>query len=132
MKNLIRTAAAALVLLFSSCAGNVDLNGKWEIVSVGGETVEATETNPYLEFNTADGKVHGHTGCNLMNGKFTLDGKKLSFSDMATTMMAGPDMDLERSVLDAINSTASVKKASKDMVEVFDADGNQLMELRKK
>ena len=47
-------------------------------------------------------------------------------------MMAGPDMDLERSVLDAINSTASVKKASKDMVEVFDADGNQLMELRKK
>ncbi len=132
MKKFIWTAFAASAMLFSSCAGQSDLNGKWEIVTLGGEKVEATETNPYLEFNPAEGKVHGHTGCNLMNGTFSQDGKKLSFGNMATTMMAGPDMALESSVLDAINRTASVKKASDGKLELLDANGNPLMEIQKK
>ena len=51
---------------------------------------------------------------------------------MGTTMKAGPEMDLEREVLDAINKAASVKDTSGDKVQVFDANGNLIMELRKK
>ena len=67
-----------------------------------------------------------------MNGSYSQDGKKLSFGNMATTMMAGPDMDLEREVLDAINKTASIKDMAGNKVQVFDANGNLIMELQKK
>lgn len=133
MKGIISAAlAVSAAMLLSSCAGNINLNGKWEIITLGGETVEATETDPYLEFNTETNEVHGHTGCNIMNGSFSQDGKKLTFGNMATTMMAGPDMALEREVLDAINKTASAKSVSGNRLQVFDANGNLLMELQKK
>ena len=118
--------------LLCSCGNNVKLDGKWEITAISGETVEATETAPYLEFNTATNEVHGHTSCNLMNGSYTLDKKKLTFGNMATTMMAGPDMELEREILDAINKSASVKPVSGERLQIFDANGNLLMELQKK
>ena len=130
MKSIL-TAAAAVVLL-ASCGAGINLSGKWEIVKLNGEEVQATETKPFLEFNTEKSEVHGNTSCNIMNGSYTQDGKKLSFGNMATTMMAGPDMDLEREVLDAINKAASVKDTSGDKVQVFDANGNLIMELRKK
>ncbi|MBO8483222.1 MAG: META domain-containing protein [Bacteroidetes bacterium] len=133
MKKFISAVlAVSAAALFYSCSGNINLDGKWEIVSLGGEAVEATETDPYLEFNTETHEVHGHTGCNIMNGSFSQDGKKLTFGNMATTMMAGPDMDLEREVLDAINKASSVKSAAGNKLQISDADGTLLMELQKK
>ena len=67
-----------------------------------------------------------------MNGSFSQDGKKLTFGNMATTMMAGPDMDLEREVLDAINKASSVKSVAGNKLQISDADGTLLMELQKK
>ncbi|MBO8471517.1 MAG: META domain-containing protein [Bacteroidetes bacterium] len=130
MKNILTAVTAAILL--GSCATGVNLSGKWEIVSLNGETVNAIETKPFLEFDTEKSEVHGNTGCNLMNGSYSQDGKKLSFGNMATTMMAGPDMDLEREVLDAINKTASIKDMAGNKVQVFDANGNLIMELQKK
>ena len=46
--------------------------------------------------------------------------------------MAGPDMELEGAVLDAINKTASVKNGSEGKILALDAEGNVLMELQKK
>lgn len=133
MKKFIATVFAASAALFMiSCSGNVDLNGKWEIVTLNGEQVKAIETAPFLEFDTTEGKVHGNTSCNIMNGSYTQEGKKLSFGNMATTMMAGPDMDLEREVLDAINKTASIKDINGDRIQILDANGNIIMELQKK
>lgn len=132
MKKITSAAlAVSAAVLLTSCAGSVDLGGKWGIVSLDGETVKATETEPFLEFNTENNEVHGHTGCNIMNGTYSLDSKKLTFGNMATTMMAGPDMELERDVLDAINRTASVRKSGSDRLQVFDEEGNLLMELQK-
>ncbi len=133
MKKIITAVIAASAALFmASCGGSIDLNGKWEITTLNGEQVKAVETTPFIEFNTAEGKVHGHTSCNIMNGSYTQDGKKLTFSKMATTMMAGPDMELEGAVLDAINKTASVKNGSEGKILALDAEGNVLMELQKK
>lgn len=129
-KSIIILAAASMAML-SACCGKTDLSGKWEIETLNGKEVTATETDPFIEFDTTEGRVHGFTGCNIMNGSFTQDGNKLTFGNMATTMMAGPDMDLEREVLDAINATASVKKASDGKLNVYDAEGNLLMVLDK-
>ncbi len=130
-KTLSVLFAAASMAMFASCCGNAELNGKWEIVNINGKEVEAVENDPFIEFNAEEGRVHGHTSCNIMNGSFKQEGKKLTFSDMATTMMAGPDAQLEREVLDAINATASVKKDGDDKLQLLDAEGKVLMILDK-
>lgn len=119
------------VFAISSC-GTPELEGEWNIVSIDGNTVTAKETAPFIIFDTTEGRVHGNTSCNLMNGSFTQDGKKLSFGNMATTMMAGPDMDLERKVLDAVGRTATVKNGKEGTLLIYDADGKEVMVLQKK
>lgn len=123
--------ALSMVFMSSCCNNNVAVDGKWNIVSINGEAVTALENTPFIEFDTENGKVHGHTSCNIMNGTFTIKGDKLTFGDMATTMMAGPDMPVETAVLDAVKATASVKKSADEKLQILDKDGNVLMTLAK-
>lgn len=121
----------SMVFMSSCCNNNVAVDGKWNIVSINGEAVTVLENTPFIEFDTENGKVHGHTSCNIMNGTFTIKGDKLTFGDMATTMMAGPDMPVETAVLDAVKATASVKKSADEKLQILDKDGNVLMTLAK-
>ena len=48
------------------------LEGKWNVVEVKGEKV-LEEGLPQMDFNMAEKKLHGNTGCNLFNTTITLD-----------------------------------------------------------
>ena len=126
-------ALASAMLATASCCSVPELAGKWNILTVNGE--EATvigEEKPFMEFNTEDSRIHGFTGCNIMNGAYTQDGKNLTFGNMATTMMAGPEenMKTESAVLDAIGKVASVK-ADGENILLLDEDKNVILELGK-
>lgn len=134
MKKIFSSCAVAVsALLLASCCGTPDINGKWNVLKVNGEEITVTgEEKPYIEFNTGESKVHGYTGCNIMNGAYTQDGKELSFGNMATTMMAGPEenMKAERSVLEAMGKVTSVK-ADGENLQLLDEEKNVVMELGK-
>ncbi len=109
------------------------LEGKWNVVEVKGEKV-LEEGLPQMDFNMAEKKLHGNTGCNLFNTTITLDPEDVSsitIAPGATTMMACPNMDLETSVLQSMDQVRSVK-AGKDENEMLlvDQDGNVLLVLR--
>lgn len=131
-------AAAAGILALSSCCSQPELNGTWDITSVAGEQVVLNDSlssaAPFIEFNAAEGRFHGNAGCNIMNGSYTFSGDSLSFSQAATTMMAGPQelMELESKVLNALNTAATVKTVSDDVLQVCDAEENAVMELTKR
>lgn len=96
------------------------LDGKWKVVEVKGEKV-TEEGQPLMEFNMAEKKLHGNTGCNLFNTTITLDPQDISsltIAPGATTMMACPNMDLETSVLQSMDQVRSVK-AGKDENEML-------------
>ena len=106
------------------------LEGKWNVVEVKGEKV-LEEGLPQMDFNMAEKKLHGNTGCNLFNTTITLDPEDVSsitIAPGATTMMACPNMDLETSVLQSMDQVRSVK-AGKDENEMLlvDQDGNVLL-----
>ena len=126
-------ALAAASLLMASCCSQPDIDGKWNIVKVNGEEVTvAGDEKPFIEFNAEESKVHGFTGCNIMNGPYTLDGKELTFGNMATTMMAGPEenMKTESSVLGAMQDVASVDMSG-ETLKLLDSEKNIIMELEK-
>ena len=124
---------ATSILMLASCCSQPDLSGKWNILKVNGEDITVIgEEKPFVEFNTEESRVHGFTGCNIMNGAYTLEGKDFTFGNMATTMMAGPEenMKAERNVLEAMGKVATVK-ADGEKLLLLDENKDVVMELGK-
>lgn len=79
----------------------------WTFDRVLGTTIDkATDGNqPYLKFTT-DGKVMGNTGCNPINGTYTLEkGLRIKFNNVATGLALCEDFPYERDLLQILNST---------------------------
>ena len=98
--------------------------------TVNGEKVVTSEKTPFIEFNEAEGRVHGCLGVNIVNGGYTLDGNNLTFSQLASTMMAGlpADMEVESKLGAALGTVASVEVKG-DVMSLKDAEGNVVLTL---
>lgn len=110
------------------------LEGKWNVVEVKGEKL-MEEGLPQMNFNMAENKLHGNTGCNIFNTTVNLDSDDVSsitINPAATTMMACPNMDVEGKVLQAMEEVKGVK-AGKNENEMclVDQNGNVLFVLQK-
>lgn len=140
-KFLFAGIAVALGLVFTSCGTSKktvsvnDLNGRWNIVAVNGESVpETVVQKPYLLFDVSAKKIHGHASCNIMNGGFTQDKGKTNsilFSPMATTMMACPNMEFEGKVLKAMESVKTFQVVKGTTLLLVDESGKTLFTLTK-
>ncbi|GAA0360103.1 META domain-containing protein [Bowmanella denitrificans] len=70
------------------------LNSTWQLVELTGQKI-SVDAPPYLVFND-EGKVSGFAGCNRMFGGAEIgQGMQIRFSNLATTMMACPQLTLE-------------------------------------
>lgn len=133
------------VLLVPMCIGMIfacsdaktdakKLEGKWNVVEVKGEKL-MEEGLPQMNFNMAENKLHGNTGCNIFNTTVNLDSSDVSsitINPAATTMMACPNMEVEGKVLQAMEEVKGVK-AGKNENEMclVDQSGNVLFVLQK-
>ncbi|MDX1331932.1 MAG: copper resistance protein NlpE N-terminal domain-containing protein [Robiginitalea sp.] len=81
-------------------------NKKWILTEIMGKEFTPGEGNneAYLYFDRETGRVSGNNSCNSINGTYDLqEGNRISFSRMASTLMACPDMqtaDLFNEVLE--------------------------------
>ena len=131
---MVPALAGSLFACSGSKTDAKQLEGKWNVVEVKGEKVQA-ENTPFMEFDMKENKLHGNAGCNIFNTSVTLDGKDVSaitIAQGATTMMACPDMDLETKILQSMTAVRAVKAGSNaDEMQLVDAEGNVLMVLEK-
>ncbi|MDC1286916.1 YbaY family lipoprotein [Gammaproteobacteria bacterium] len=72
---------------------------KWVLQSIDGEAISVAENQPapFIQF-VPQGEaniVSGNAGCNNFNGSYEIGSDKLSFGNLASTMMACPQMELE-------------------------------------
>lgn len=71
----------------------------WRLVEIQGRTVSRLDKNKkpiQLRLNSKENRVNGFAGCNNFWGSFNLqNGNRISFSKMASTLMACPDLQLE-------------------------------------
>jgi putative lipoprotein len=81
----------------------------WQLSSIDGQNA-AAGINSTLTFSD-DGNVSGNGGCNSFGGKATLDGAKLKFGDLFSTMMACEEakMKQEAAFHAALAKTASYR-----------------------
>lgn len=121
---LIPAMTVSMIACSNSKTDVQQLNGKWNVVEVKGETVPSQEDKPFMEFNMDEKKVHGNAGCNIFNSMIETDAKDISALRILqgiTTMMSCPDMDTETKILQAMDAVRSVK-AGKDTNQLLLVD----------
>ena len=76
----------------------------WRLIELQGAPVSnKTGKEAFIVFRAQGKRVHGNFGCNNFNGSYTLEyGNRISFSQMATTMMMCADMELEQAFSEAL------------------------------
>ena len=83
-------------------------NTYWKIIEVDGQPVAAAQQmrEPQLVLNGQDGRFVGSGGVNRLMGGYIVDGKGLTFSQVASTMMAGaPEaMQQEQAIVVALGA----------------------------
>lgn len=90
----------SLVILFASCSNAkkvtgdspAGLDGNWELTYITGPRIAFDglypEKKPTIRFDTQKLALGGHNSCNSYGGSFTLDGQKISFGNMHSTLIA--------------------------------------------
>lgn len=78
----------------------------WKLLEVYGQPVAVADQmrEPQLVLNGQDSRFAGSGGVNRLMGGYTLDGSSLTFSQVASTMMAGPPeaMQQEQAIVAAL------------------------------
>jgi len=112
------------------------LEGEWKITEIKGEALPSDlDKEPFISFDLKSKRIHGNAGCNMINSSIITEDDKphsLSFPAVAATMMACPNMDIERKVLDALNSVKSFDIFVDKSVGLYSENGSQLLVLKKR
>lgn len=140
MKKLFIPFVTMVLFVFASCKSSknteivTDLHGEWNIVEVNGSALNNIEPCPYIGFDTENGRIYGNSGCNRIMSSLTLDKKagKIEFGQMASTMMAGPNMDIERNVLNALAQVKNYKQMGKNEIALCNDSKRPVIILKKR
>ncbi|WP_414980627.1 META domain-containing protein [Congregibacter sp.] len=102
----------------------------WRLLSINGQCLATPEgaREIHLVMRDSDGSVSGFAGCNRFKGSYTIDGNALSFTPLASTMMACPEaqMQIEQNVHQSIGRVTAWRLEGQTL-ELYDTDGDSLM-----
>lgn len=77
-------------------------NKYWKLIKLDGQEVTMAknqERERYFSLKADKNRIQGFSGCNSFSGEFTLEKekKRIRFSQLASTMKACPDVDVDES-----------------------------------
>jgi heat shock protein HslJ len=130
------TLLIASFFLAIGCSSNKEsvntlLHDIWVLESIESKTYSRAENqnlHPTVEIYLAEERFNGNTGCNNMSGKITVNGSKISFTNIITTKMFCDGVD-ETSFISALEK-ANNYKIEKMRLYLYD-DDRELLVLRK-
>lgn len=108
------------------------LNGPWQVVGVNGKSVDMPDAK--LVFDVNSGRVSGCAGCNRLMGEIARNpqvSSSVQLSNLATTRMMCPDIQLESALLIALEEVVSARKAKNGHVDLLDSSGQTVVSLQK-
>lgn len=112
---------------------NMDyLNGAWQVTSIAGK--ECDDEAVQLLIDIPELKIHGNTGCNILNGTLYIDHDKedaIQFQQIVTTRMACHNAKQETAFLIALEEVDVCRKGKDNTAVMYDNDGNVVLVLKK-
>lgn len=108
------------------------LNGTWRVAEINGKTQDNPDMK--LVFDLNEMKLHGNTGCNILNGSVVVDmsdANSLSFQQIATTRRACPDFESETALTMGLENIVYVKPVNVNTVELLDNNRHVVLLLKR-
>ncbi len=108
------------------------LNGAWAVTYISDTPVDDPEMK--LVIDVDEGRIHGNTGCNILNGSFEIDMERansISFSSLATTRRACPNPERQTALLVALEDAVSARPVDKETVRFINASGATVLTLQR-
>lgn len=110
------------------------LNGAWTITKIEGQQVPDS-AGVKMVIDIPEMRVHGNTGCNILNGSLFIDPDKqnsIQFVNLATTRMMCPDAELEQKFLVALEQVETVVPGSDATQAILkDGQGQEMLLLKR-
>lgn len=110
------------------------INGAWSVVRIGDKTL-SPDDGVQMVIDVPELRVHGNTGCNILNGDLFLDPDKqnsLQFKNLATTRMMCQNPETEQAFLVALEQVETAVPGKEDTTaQLKDAAGNVLLDLKR-
>lgn len=91
----------------------------WKLVAINDKKVtnkDFINTEPHITFKSEFNRVKGHDGCNIFNGTFQLDGNKITFDKMLSTLMACPDSFVYEALLKTLREDLTYEVNEKTLL----------------
>ncbi len=110
------------------------LSGSWQVIKINGHNVDSPDLK--LVIDLPERRIHGNTGCNLLNGFIFIAPDKagvIQFQQIAVTQALCPDAAWETPLLVALESVETVSAPSNPSdptVTMLDTHGNPVLTLR--
>ncbi len=102
----------------------------WKLITLEGNNVTMAENQQREAFfilREEDDTVSGFAGCNDITGKFALDDENgISFSNMGTTLMMCPDVDVDESEFLNVFENADNYTIHNDTMNLYAGEGEPL------
>ncbi len=108
------------------------MNGAWTVKELNGQ--EVSDPNVKLVIDIDQLKIHGNSGCNIINGSLYIDYYKdwaIQFQQLISTMKMCENMKLETTLLVALEMTEACKKINDNEVVLLDKNGKNVAVLKK-
>lgn len=96
------------------------LNGTWLVKEIEGKAVNVPDMK--LVIDVDEGKLHGNTGCNIINGTLETDmdaANSISFQSIGMTRMACPDANYETQLVMALEEAMRVNPLKEGRVALL-------------
>lgn len=104
------------------------LNGTWAVKEIDGEEIDIPDMK--LVIDVDEGKIHGNTGCNILNGSLETDmdaANSISFQKIGLTRMACPTPNYETQLLVALEDASKAKPLQQERVELLNNLGKVVL-----
>lgn len=108
------------------------LNGTWIVKEINGESVNVPDMK--LVIDVDEGKLHGNTGCNIINGTLETDmeaANSISFQSIGMTRMMCPDAEYETRLVVAIEEASRAKPLKEGRVALLNTQGETVLLLER-
>ncbi|RLD60044.1 MAG: hypothetical protein DRI95_16160 [Bacteroidetes bacterium] len=91
----------------------------WAIIEVDDTIITTGDSkgeHPRLEINITEGMIFGHDGCNSFRGGVEVQNDAILFGNLASTMMACPDMEISTKITKTISNKKLTYKFEDNLV----------------
>ncbi len=108
------------------------LNGTWAVREISGQSVDVPDMK--LVIDVDEGKLHGNTGCNIINGSLETDmdsANSISFQAIGMTRMACPDPNYETQLVVALEEAMKAKPLKEGKVALLNSENKTVLLLER-